>query len=167
MQVSWESVCAGAVVPSATGFWLWMQARANGKKDAVSGQAAMIKAAQDAATSVISDLRAEITSLREDAAENGNRITALEEALKAEKKARTDERHVLAGAAQVERAKAALAEKRAEEAEHRLELADGERRQLLQLIDSLTRRLRELGVDLPLPASRSTEPILLGAPQPA
>ncbi len=167
MQVSWESLFAGAVVPSATGFWLWMQARANGKKDAVSGQAAMIKAAQDAATQVISALQAEITSLRQDAAEDRGRIAALEEELAKEKAARKDERHVLASAATVEQSKARIAEKRAEEAEHRLELADGERRQLLQLIDSLTRRLRELGVDLPLPAPRSTEPILLGAPQPA
>ena len=167
MQVSWESAAAGAIVPSATGFWLWMQARANGKKDAVSGQAAMIKAAQDAATSVISTLQAEITALRQDAAEDRQRIAALEEELAKEKLARKEERHVLAEAATIEQSKARIAEKRAEEAEHRLEVAEGERRQLVQMIDSLTRRLRELGADLPLPAPRSTEPILLGAPQSA
>ncbi len=164
MQVSWESAAAGAIVPSATGFWLWMQARANGKKDAVSGQAAMIKAAQDAATQVISALQAEITSLRQDATEDRERIAALEASLAKEKQARTIERHDLADVATKAKAEAMLATRRADEAERLAAEAAGERRLLQQRIDSLLRWLAAQGLDAPQPPPRSTEPILLGPP---
>ena len=164
MQVSWESAAAGAVVPGVSGLFLWLKARADGKKDAISGQAAMIKAAQDAATQVISALQTEITSLRQDAAEDRERIDALEAALTKEKEARKDERHELADAATKAKAEALLAQRRADTAERLVEEAAGERRLLQQRIDSLLRWLAAQGIDVPGPPPRSTEPILLGGP---
>ena len=165
MPVDPSSVALGAVPAGVTGFFAWLAARQTSKKDVVSGQAALLKAMQDSAVEQMGALRAEIAALRDDAKEDRARIDALEEELAREKKARKDERHDLAAAASREQGRALAAEKRAVEAEQLLELAAGERRQMQQLIDSLLRRLRDLGVDVPLPALRSTEPILLGAPQ--
>ena len=164
VDVNWQSVLIGAVPSSVAGVFAWLTARANGKKDVVSGQAALLKALQDGAIEQMSALRAEIAELRSDATEDRARIAALEQELAREKVARTDERHRLASAATNAQAEARRAARRADAAEHELEVAAGERRQLMQIIDSLTRRLRELGVDVPLPAPRATEPILLGAP---
>ena len=161
------SALVGALPAGVTGFFAWLSARQGGKKDVLAGQAALLKAMQDGAIEQMSALRAEIAELRSDAAEDRARIAALEEELAREKAARKEERHLLASAAANEQGRARLAEERAEIAERLVEEAAGERRQLQQIIDSLQRRLRELGVDVPPPAPRTAGPILLGGPSDA
>ena len=164
IDIPWTTLAQTLGGGGLGGFFTWLVARRRARADDQTAQAAMVKAAQEAATQLISSLQADIKGLRDDAVEDRARIEALEASLAREKRARTDERHALAEAATLEQARARRAETRAIRAEQELEVAAGERRQLLQIIDSLTRRLRELGIDVPLPAPRATEPILLGAP---
>jgi chromosome segregation ATPase len=154
------------------GLATWMAARHKGKSDMVGSQAAMIKAAQDAATQVIASLQAEIKSLRDDREEDRKLLNELDGRLKDERAARQDERQDLASQAAKAEARAVdaerravAAERRAEEAEARCADYDGKVRALQQQLDSLQRQLGVAGVDMPAPAARRTEPILLGEPE--
>ncbi len=155
MELSWLGGALTATGAMAGGAFTWLAARHKGKADMLGSQAAMIKAAQDAATEVIATLQGEITVLR-------TRIDALEAQLRAERAARRQERRELADRAMRAEARAGLAERRAQEAETGRSASDGQVRALQQQLDSLQRQLRAEGSNpSPSPPQR---PCLHGSP---
>ena len=138
---------AAAALPAAATWWA---ARRKGKSDDQTAQAALLEKVQSAARDMIEGLETRVQSLQ-------TRVDSVEAQLTQERNAWREERHRLLN-------ELAAAEARAQLAERSREEAAGERRQLQQVIDSLTRRLRELGVDVPAPGWRASEPLLLGDP---
>ena len=131
---------AAAALPAAATWWA---ARRKGRSDDQNAQAALLEKVQSAARDMIQGLETRVQSLQA-------RVDSVEAQLTQERNAWREERHRLLN-------ELAAAERSKEE-------AAGERRQLQQVIDSLTRRLRELGVDVPAPGWRASEPLLLGDP---
>lgn len=144
MELSWLGGAFTAIGAVAGGAFTWLAARHKGKADLVDSQAAMIRAAQDAATEVIATLQGDICGLRA-------RIDALETQLEAERAARRQERQDLADRAMRAEARAALAEQRAQDADAARAACNGDLRALRQQLDSLQRPLQAQRRDLAAP----------------